>query len=804
MNKLILFFFTYFVMCYLPSNAQQIEIDSTVNNTDFYIYKTKENLPITYVAFQELLQGQMAGLQIQAINGDLPSSYRLYSRGISKIETNNQTPLIIIDGAPFYSVDEKYGNIFTFLHPSDIKSIQLLKNADEIAQYGIFAAQSVLIIETKKATRKNQLNIHFNHAVSFAKKGNEVDVLSTDQYRELIHKFFPKQISKLGNHDTDWQDEITRLAKGSHHYLNVNGKIKNTSYYLSGKLDKRDGVVKYSNSKKNAFLVKLKQSFYKNNIQFSIYYSRSKLKQNPYNQDAFKNAIWANPTFEAKYNINQNLFTITPYDLFTKYQLDRNNTHENLNLNLDINLPFISGLKFSALYHYADNNLKTNKYEGIKSKYLHSRTNTIMYNSNLKYLLLKGSYLTKINKNIRLFTSLTYERFLGKDLDSEEIIWDNKDLISEEKYTYRRDFSALTLQSKINLHNKFNLYFTHKLERGKKGKLKLGSSSLGIRYCFYNKVEGLINYLSLQGSYGVSGYKVKGHSFNVRNHKSNLGLNVKIVNNKLAFLLEFYQQKFKKYGYAAHLLPPATSNTSLLFVHPINWNNNGVEFSLIATLIDSKSLKWTSRANIAYNKNKIDLPERFERIEYRDQLRISMIDGKSLRQFRETKQIYDSNGKPLSNYQSPKKDYSEEHSAIPSYVYGLSSQLRYKRWDISFVLRGNIDNYIYNTIDYKNGNEQVLPAYNMTKSYFKSKFKRRFRTDYYLKNGSFLRMENIRLGYQLKNIRNSKINAYCYLVAQNLFTITKYNGLNVDVPDGNDNGTLPVPRIISLGVNLSL
>jgi len=71
-----------------------------------------------------------------------------------------------------------------------------------------------------------------------------------------------------------------------------------------------------------------------------------------------------------------------------------------------------------------------------------------------------------------------------------------------------------------------------------------------------------------------------------------------------------------------------------------------------------------------------------------------------------------------------------------------------------------------------------------------------------MENASFLKMENITLGYTFKKFLGNKVNMRLNATAQNVFTITKYTGLNPEVAGGIDNNVYPVPRTYSLGLNI--
>jgi iron complex outermembrane receptor protein len=133
--------------------------------------------------------------------------------------------------------------------------------------------------------------------------------------------------------------------------------------------------------------------------------------------------------------------------------------------------------------------------------------------------------------------------------------------------------------------------------------------------------------------------------------------------------------------------------------------------------------------------------------------------------------------------------------------------MSYKNWDLGFVMRGNLGNNAYNNVSSANGAYVNLrfPDYlaNMTRDVLHSNFQtQRFRSSYYLEDAAFLRMENISLGYNFGGLSQKGYELRVNATVQNAFIITNYSGVDPEIPGGIDNNFYPIPRIVSLGVNL--
>jgi iron complex outermembrane receptor protein len=138
----------------------------------------------------------------------------------------------------------------------------------------------------------------------------------------------------------------------------------------------------------------------------------------------------------------------------------------------------------------------------------------------------------------------------------------------------------------------------------------------------------------------------------------------------------------------------------------------------------------------------------------------------------------------------------------------MSSNFSHKNLSVGFSARANIGNYVYNNFNSNNGayrNATVFPTSlsNVSTNVLETNFvNNQYFSDYYLENASFLRIDNIYLGYGLQNILGSKLDARVTASVQNAFVHTKYSGRDPELTNGIDNDFYPRPRIFALGVNV--
>jgi len=254
-----------------------------------------------------------------------------------------------------------------------------------------------------------------------------------------------------------------------------------------------------------------------------------------------------------------------------------------------------------------------------------------------------------------------------------------------------------------------------------------------------------------------------------------------------------------------------------------NLTNKGVEFTFNGEVVSSKVFRWDLGFNISYNDNKITKLSKLASDTSAgiltgnigggtgNSIQILSI-GYPLYTFYVYKQVYAQNGKPIEGVyadvnNNPSNLFYRYQSGLPKVVLGFSSQFNYEQWSLSFTLRGNFGNYVYNnvaaggTLNSVTSNSAFIN--NANASYLKTMFANsQYYSDYYVENASFIRMDNLVLGYNFGKVISHTVNLRLSAIAKNVFVITKYTGLDPEVFGGIDNNVYPRPRIFSLGVYL--
>jgi iron complex outermembrane receptor protein len=272
-------------------------------------------------------------------------------------------------------------------------------------------------------------------------------------------------------------------------------------------------------------------------------------------------------------------------------------------------------------------------------------------------------------------------------------------------------------------------------------------------------------------------------------------------------------------------IPSGSNFSNTLLTNVGSLKNTGAEFSLNLIPISKKDMNLNLGFNLTYNKNEItkllltDDPA-YVGILYGDgmtgQKQVTRV-GYPAYSFFVNKQVYDSAGNPIEGLyvdlsgkggtvNGNNSDKYIYHNPVADVLMGFSFRFNYKNFDLAASSRASLGNYVYNQVAagssydqmYQIGYWKNFPTY-LSDTRF---VKRQFTSDYFVENASFFKLDNVTAGYNFNNIFD-KMNARLSFTVQNVFTITKYKGIDPEVSGGIDNNFYPRPRTFMLGVSLS-
>ena len=379
-------------------------------------------------------------------------------------------------------------------------------------------------------------------------------------------------------------------------------------------------------------------------------------------------------------------------------------------------------------------------------------------------------------------------------------------------------------------------------------KLRLGYGKTGQQAGSIGDYEWIPSYSISTGTNGFYPVTGTGELYRPNNYRPdlkwettstyNVGLDWGIMDQRLSGSVDWYYRKTTDLlNYAP--LPSMAGYKNQAWQNIGSLKNTGVEAAITWRAIQTKDWFWTMTYNFTYNKNEItDLNGVSENGAPVVNTNIKVGDGSgaylqanqvgyAMNSYYVYQQVYDKNGKPIENCvvdrngdgkinESDKYLYKSPAAPV---TMGFSSRLEYKNWDFGFSLRASLGNYVYNNVEQSMSNMNTGEWFSNSLKYFSNRMKstveRNWQTyeitsklsDYYVKNASFLKCDNITLGYSFNNLFKSSgwhgLSGRAYATASNVFTITNYDGLDPEVGDGNDNNLYPRPFSVVVGLSLN-
>ena len=312
----------------------------------------------------------------------------------------------------------------------------------------------------------------------------------------------------------------------------------------------------------------------------------------------------------------------------------------------------------------------------------------------------------------------------------------------------------------------------------------------------------------------------------------NAGLDLSFMKERLTMNFDFYHRKTKDLINTV-VVPVGTNFANKVTSNIGSLHNTGFEFAANWRAIQTKDWSWQIGYNLTWNKNEIDELIASSGDDYKilhgglaigdgasDGVKAWSI-GHPVEAFYVYQQVYDANGQPVEGQYVDRdgngilnsNDRYFYKKSTPDVTMGFTSKLIWRNWDFGFSLRASINNYVYNGVEAGNSNlslNQVFlgDAWHNVLNIAQGKnwqtgTVRGALSDYYIQNASFLKCDNITLGYSFSNLFGLKANGRVYATVQNVFTITDYKGLDSEIDGGYDGNIYPRPFVAILGVNLN-
>lgn len=847
------------------------------------VLKTEDFNKGNIVTAENLLNGRIAGVTVNT-SGAPGSGSQIRIRGGASLFASND-PLIVIDGLPISNTTNTGStSSLAGLNPNDIDSFTVLKDASATAIYGSRASNGVIIITTKKGSKK--LTVDYNFQYGSGKLTDYVDVYSGDEFRAIIADKFPSEVSKLGTANTNWQKAIYRKST---HFIQNNASIRgrlfeNFPVRLTIGNTFQEGLRLTNTFNRNNFATALNPSFFKDHLKFRVNVNYT-MERNRFTDGVEGAALRMDPT-QPIYDAN------SPYAGYFEYYNangslklgTRNPVAQLLQTNdTGINNRFYGNFETEYKFHFLPElkaivNLGFDESNGERYRLVPRAAASGPSNNNIPYgtreysekmlrnKLFDGylNYNTTLNKlNVDLTSGYSYQKFEGlsyytrnelapgyigpeTDIDTDVVLigfFGRANLALNDKYlltlSYRRDGS-----SRFSPENRWGNFpaaaFAWKLNQDlfkdsktvSDLKLRLGYGITGQQDIpaaneylqKYITGNGVSQYIigSLPYSIGVSGpynSKIKWEETTTYN----TGIDYGLFSNRISGSIDAFY-KISNDLLVRSALPDGGNFSNRGWQNIGNMTTKGLEFALNAQIIKKERFNW----NINFNATKFE--RRIDELALNSDILLGDTGagtGGTAQIFREGytpysfyvyKQLYDTNNTPIEGAYADLNgdgiingdDRYIYKNPDPDATFGFASNLNYRNLDFSFNFRASIGNRVYNAVNATRAQYDLLQDNGVLGNIPTAVSETNFNTtsnvvlsDLYVENASFLRLDNVTLGYTFPKWLQGNASLRLYTGVQNAFVITKYSGLDPEIAnDGRDNTIYPRQRQILVGANV--
>lgn len=875
------------------------------------------------------LQGQIAGVNVTSTSGQPGGGTSIRIRGASSINAGNE-PLYVIDGVPFFNnlgadatgvTEGPDVSPLSTINPSNIESIEVLKDASATAIYGARGSNGVILITTKDGeSGTQQVNFSSKFGVSEARK--TIDMLNAKQFAELSNRahrnsgeeapFTSQEIQNFGE-GTDWQDQIFETGYSQQYDLSFSGGVGDTQYLFSGNFQDQGGVIVGSGFARYNARANI-QSELTDRLSLDANITASRTNTDVVRTDidgggVVLNALRVFPTLPVRNQDGgftlQNPFGIVAGNPLAEAKEITNESIQTRYLgSANVEYDLLESLTFSTRlgvdlfgneenYYAPQNTLVGNSMNGEARVGDTDRDSWVWENTLTYDNVFAESHQVRLTGG---FTMEENERFLASagasNFPNDKLSFNNLSAGSNIATPNSRveEWSLLSWLGRGNYvySDKYVLTLTGRVD----GSSRFGS---GNKYGFFPSAAAAwrmneepflsgnesIDQLKLRVSYGVSGNQsipnyqslsLLGSSqvflggtriaFSPqglgnpdlkweRTSQLNVGADLTLWEERVSLSADYYRKTTTDMIFN---VPTPTSSGFTSSVRNLGeMTNQGVDLSLSVTGGSADGFRWSTSFNTNVNRNEVtDLGQRgtFFGDAGSGHLKIGdtfiVREGEPLGSFYGF--VYDgifSNEQEVENSAQPDARPGEVRfedingdgaitdadrtvigDANPDFSGGFSFSLGYKdlQLDVNTVYKYGNDIFNMNRVEGElptggvNNFESVLDYWTPSNTDATVPRPTRARqvqfSSRYLEDGSYLRLQNVTLGYTIDGILLQRVgakNLRLFTSANNLFVITDYSGYDPEVSSfgqnelakGHDLGNYPRPRSFSAGLNLT-
>jgi TonB-linked SusC/RagA family outer membrane protein len=851
---------------------------------------------------ESLISGRIAGVNVTG--GGAPGAKAdIRIRGGSSLTASNE-PLIVLDGLPLSNaVPSGATSILSTIDPNDIESFTVLKDASAAAIYGSRAANGVIVITTKKGV-KGGVKVNFSSQVGINTVANQVDVLSADQFRELVNtKGSAAQQALMGTANTNWQDEIFHTALTTNNNISVSGSLFNKlPVRLSvGNVD-NPGILRNTSFERTTTSLSLNPVLFDNHLKIDISGNLS-FGKNQFQDEAavIGSAIGFDPT-QSVYSAgsryggyfewlesNGNLPLLPARNPVARLNQDERratSTRKWGNVRLDYKLHFFEDLR--AVVEAGIDRFDSSGYTEVSTQSALGYQPNAFSSGNWTNVGNYSSYTDMLqNKNLNAYFNYTkdigkikidatagynYQLFQKEKYQSGETRQPNpnEDVITDPDINLQSYFGRLTLNydsrylATVNYRRDGTSRFSEANRWGNFGgialawnvaeeeflkgnetlsslKLRFGYGTTGqqdipAQYDYLRRVTlGTINTQYIFGGQVYSTARPEGYNENIKWEElaeTNVGIDFGFLNDRITGTVNYFDKKSS--DLLADVVVPDGANIRNQGTYNIgSVRTKGIEFNIQSDIVKNDNLTWNVAFNTTYIDQKItDLGITVPGFQgyltgdniaggAGNKIQVNSV-GYAPNAFLVYEQLYDANKKPIAGAYVDRNgdgklddaDRYRFHKPAPDYTFGLFSTLNYKKFDFTMNWRASLGNYIFDNVSSNLGYSDAglrrqTDLSNVSSDYLNTGFTfedngtSRYLSNYFIKDASFIKLDNVTLGYTFDKTLLKAASLRFTAGVQNVFVLTKYDGLDPEKFNGIDNNVYPRARTFLFGVNAS-
>lgn len=607
---------------------------------------------------EQLLQGKISGLSVVQGSGDPASGATLRLRGGTSLSASS-SPLVVVDGIAGVDINT--------VQPSEIISVDVLKDASAAAIYGSRGANGVIIITTNRSGDTPRKSIEYNGYMAVGYVAKHMDLLSANQWRQYVRENNIANAIDFGD-NTDWQKELERTALTQSHSLHFSNISKEGGYSATLSYFDSEGVIKRSDMQRLAGNISAHQKAFNNRLRLEAGLNGNFDTWHPIDNRIFQRAANLNPTVgvkdeNGKYISIGGTLTENPVEILNN-RSQKDTRHRFLGYG-KTELKIIEGLEATAIASYEYNSFQDRLHkptyammEGISEKGFAQKT---ISDYTTKQIETFANYNKDFGDQHRFNAMAGYSYWINdfegsgamrRGFDTDALGYDNigagTDFRQGDVYSYRGQAKLASFYGRANYTLMSKYMFTATLRRD--GSSKLGkndqwdyfpSASAAWRVSdekFMEGAKGWLDNLKFRLGYGVTGnqdiesYKsqallvptggayydpvtnswknsyIPDQNANPdlkweKTEQFNLGIDFNLF-QRVTASIELYSKKTKDLLWTYPVpQPPYLVNNMMANVG--NLSNKGIELALSAKVLQIDNFQWNANLTLSYNKQKI-------------------------------------------------------------------------------------------------------------------------------------------------------------------------------------------------------